>query len=111
MNSNKLMAFRDTYGYRPLFLGVSDYFYIFASEDSALKQFDFIEEIIPIKPGEVYTIENDQIIKELGLIRNHYSGRSFIQSDNVSRKETIRNKLFPIREVIENKSIALILNI
>ncbi len=183
LNSNKLMAFRDAYGYRPLFLGVSDYFYIFASEDSALKQFDFIEEIIPIKPGEVYTIENDQIIKEnfahcdnfrfcifeliyfsrpdstlfnyqvykfrkecgkrlalledreidlvvpvpdsglvsaigysqtlkkpleLGLIRNHYSGRSFIQPDNVSRKETVRNKLFPIREVIENKSVALI---
>lgn len=183
LNGNKLIAFRDIYGYRPLFLGISENFYIFASEDCALRQFEFIEEIIEVKPGEIYTIENDEIIKdtfgfskehkfcifeliyfarpdsklfnyqvysfrkecgkrlalvedkeidivipvpdsglasaigyaqtlnkplELGLIRNHYSGRSFIQPDNKSRRETVRNKLFPIREIIENKRIALI---
>ena len=183
LDNNRLLGFRDAYGYRPLFLGISEEFYIFASENSAISQFDFIDEIIEINPGEVYIIENNEIYKEkfstsekhrfcifeliyfsrpdsklfnyqvyqfrkecgkrlalledkeidivipvpdsglasaigysqtlnkpleLGLIRNHYSGRSFIQPDNISRKETIRNKLFPIREVIENKRIALI---
>ncbi len=183
LSGNRLMAFRDVYGYRPLFFGISDDFYIFASEDCALRQFDFIEEIIEIEPGEVYIIERDNFTKErfgsskdfrfcifeliyfarpdsklfnyqvykfrkecgkrlaliedreidivipvpdsglasaigyaqtlnkpleLGLIRNHYSGRSFIQPDIISRKETVRNKLFPIKDIIENKRIALI---
>jgi len=183
LDNNKLIAFRDIYGYRPLFIGLSDDYYIFASEDCAIRQFEFIDEIIEIMPGEVYIVEDGNLRKEkfsennnysfcifeliyfsrpdsklfnyqvykfrkecgkrlalledkeidivvpvpdsglasaigysqtlnkpleLGLIRNHYSGRSFIQPDIISRKETVRNKLFPIREIIENKRIALI---
>lgn len=183
LEGDKIIAFRDKFGYRPLFLGISDEFFIFSSEDSALTQFEFIKEIIEIKPAEVYTIYNNDLKREefsraekyrfcifeliyfsrpdskifnyqvykfrkecgkklalledkeidivvpvpdsglasaigyaqtlnkpleLGLIRNHYSLRSFIQPDNISRRETVRNKLFPIREIIENRKIALI---
>ncbi len=45
---------------------------------------------------------------ELGLIRNHYVGRSFIQPGQKSRREAVRQKLLPLREVLEGKRVALV---
>ena len=45
---------------------------------------------------------------EMALIRNHYIGRSFIQPSAVSRREVVRNKLLPLRGVLEGASIALV---
>jgi|YNPNPStandDraft_1061719.scaffolds.fasta_scaffold02642_9 amidophosphoribosyltransferase len=45
---------------------------------------------------------------EMALIRNHYVGRSFIQPSIASRREVVRNKLLPLRGILEGASIALV---
>ncbi|HOB16194.1 MAG TPA: amidophosphoribosyltransferase [Defluviitoga sp.] len=45
---------------------------------------------------------------ELGLMRNKYIGRTFIDPDIQERKLSVRRKLSPVKEVIENKDIVLI---
>ncbi len=43
---------------------------------------------------------------ELGFIRNHYTGRSFIEPGN--RKDKVRKKLIPVGDVVHGKKVALI---
>lgn len=45
---------------------------------------------------------------EMGLIRRHWVGRSFIQPTKQSRINKVREKLTPIKSVIEGKRIILI---
>ncbi len=43
-----------------------------------------------------------------GLIKNRYIGRTFIMPEQAQRKDAVRLKLNPVREVIQGKSIVLI---
>ncbi|MGB9766880.1 MAG: amidophosphoribosyltransferase [Sulfurihydrogenibium sp.] len=52
--------------------------------------------------------EESGIPFEIGLIRNHYVGRSFIQPSQEIRDLSVRLKLNPVREVIEGKRIIVI---
>lgn len=45
---------------------------------------------------------------EIGLVRNHWVGRSFIQPTQKSRIEKVKEKLMPIKSIIEGKRIILI---
>ena len=45
---------------------------------------------------------------EMGLLRRHWVGRSFIQPNQTSRISKVREKLTPIKSVIEGKRIILI---
>jgi amidophosphoribosyltransferase len=45
---------------------------------------------------------------ELGLIRNHYVGRTFIQPGQAGRDSSVRVKFNPVREVLAGKRIVLI---
>ena len=45
---------------------------------------------------------------ELGMIRNHYIGRTFIQPSQSIRDFRVRIKLNPIRDVLKNKRIVII---
>jgi amidophosphoribosyltransferase len=45
---------------------------------------------------------------EMGLARNHYTGRTFIQPTSYQREFGVRMKLHPIREVIRDKRITLV---
>jgi len=45
---------------------------------------------------------------EMGMIRNHYVGRSFIQPTQSMRDFAVRVKLNPVREVIQGKEIIII---
>ncbi len=45
---------------------------------------------------------------ELGIIRNHYIGRTFIEPTQQIRELKVRLKLNPIKELIENKRIIVI---
>ncbi len=45
---------------------------------------------------------------EMGIIRNHYVGRSFIQPSQSMRTFTVRIKLNPVKELIQGKRIILI---
>lgn len=52
--------------------------------------------------------EQSKISFELGLIRNHYVGRTFIEPTQELRELKVKLKLNPIKEVIENKRIVVI---
>lgn len=60
MSSQKLIAVRDPYGFRPLCMGKLDGDYIFSSESCSL---DILgaEFVRDIKPGEVVTIYNNEM--------------------------------------------------
>lgn len=45
---------------------------------------------------------------EFGLIRNHYTGRSFIKPGQSKREESVKIKLNPVVSVIEGKKIAVV---
>ncbi len=45
---------------------------------------------------------------EMGLLRNHWIGRSFIQPTQQSRIQKVKAKLTPIKSVVNNKRIILI---
>jgi amidophosphoribosyltransferase len=44
----------------------------------------------------------------LGLVRNHYVGRTFIEPKNAIRHFGVKVKLNPVREVVEGKRIVLV---
>ena len=52
--------------------------------------------------------EKSKIPFQMGLIRNHYIGRTFIQPSQFIRDFKVRIKLNPIREVLKNKKIAVV---
>ena len=45
---------------------------------------------------------------ELGLIRNHYVGRTFITPGQAGRNFKVRMKFSPVREVLEGKSVVVV---
>ena len=45
---------------------------------------------------------------ELGLIRNHYVGRTFIQPHQAGRDFGVRVKFNPVREILEGKRVAVV---
>lgn len=45
---------------------------------------------------------------ELGLVRNHYIGRVFIEPENETRHTNVKIKLIPDRDILENKRIVVI---
>src|SRR6059036_76542 len=52
--------------------------------------------------------EESGIRYELGLIRNHYVGRTFIQPHQAGRDSSVRVKFNPVREVLEGRRIVLV---
>jgi len=52
--------------------------------------------------------EETKIPFELGLIRNHYVGRTFIQPTQKGRDSGVRVKFNPVREVLAGKKIVLV---
>jgi len=181
---NKIVAFRDRFGYRPLAICETKNGIYIASEDSAFKFFNLNgAKIREIEPGEMVQIDSNGIKSfivnknkdykycffehiyfarpdsnifgdnvhlmreqlgelvakehpvmadivvpvmdsgfsaalgyskasgipmELGLMRNKYIGRTFIDPDVKDRKLSVKRKLSPVNAVIENKKIVLI---
>lgn len=68
--------------------------------------------IVPVmESGFVAAIgysRESKIPLEMGLLRSHWVGRSFIQPTQQSRIDKVRAKLTPIRHVVEGKKIVLI---
>ncbi|HEX2093480.1 MAG TPA: amidophosphoribosyltransferase [Longimicrobiaceae bacterium] len=52
--------------------------------------------------------ERSGIPFELGLIRNHYVGRTFITPGQVGRDFKVRMKFSPVREVLEGKRVVVV---
>ncbi|WP_022853869.1 amidophosphoribosyltransferase [Thermodesulfatator atlanticus] len=179
---DKLIAFRDPHGFRPLALGMLNGGYIVASETCA---FDLVQAqyLRDVKPGEILVIDENGInsyegIKkenlaqcifefiyfarpdsnifgenvysfrkrlgyelarecpletdfvmpfpdsgnyaaigyaqatglpfEMGVIRNHYVGRTFIQPSQSMRDFSVRVKLNPVKELLRGKKVAVV---
>ncbi len=52
--------------------------------------------------------ERSKIPYEVGMIRNHYIGRTFIQPSQLIRDFRVKVKLNPIREVLKGKRIVIV---
>ncbi|WP_297056908.1 amidophosphoribosyltransferase [Thermosulfurimonas sp.] len=179
---DRLIAFRDPYGFRPLCLGMVNGGYVVASETCAL---DLIQAqyLRDIEPGEILVIdeeglhsyeglkaekqahcifefiyfarpdsyifgENVYVFRkrlgeglarekplevdfvmpfpdsgnyaaigyaratglpfEMGVIRNHYVGRTFIQPSAGMRDFSVRVKLNPVREILHGQKVAVV---
>ena len=68
--------------------------------------------VIPVPdsgvPAAVGYSQQSGIPMEMGLIRNHYVGRTFIEPKNEIRHFGVRLKLNPVREVLEGKRVIVI---
>ncbi len=52
--------------------------------------------------------EESGIPYDMGLLRNHYVGRTFIQPNQVFRASKVRIKLSPVSEIIKGKKVVVI---
>jgi len=68
--------------------------------------------VMPIPDSGVYAAigfsEESKIPLEMGMIRNHYIGRTFIQPSQHKRDFNVRVKLNPISELLKNKKIIIV---
>ncbi len=68
--------------------------------------------IVPVPDSGMYAAlgysEASGIPFELGIMRNHYVGRTFIRPSQADRKAAVNLKLNPIREAIEGRRICLV---
>lgn len=68
--------------------------------------------VIPVPDGGVYAAlgyaEESGIPFDMGIVRNHYVGRTFIRPNANERREAARLKLNPVREAIEGKRVVLV---
>ncbi len=59
-------------------------------------------------PAAIGYAEELKIPFQMGIIRNHYIGRTFIEPEQAIRNFGVKIKLNPIRAVLEGKSVALV---
>ena len=68
--------------------------------------------VIPVPDSGMYAAlgyaRESEIPFALGLVRNHYVGRTFIEPKNTIRHFGVKVKLNPVREVVEGKRIVLV---
>ncbi|MFC1708777.1 amidophosphoribosyltransferase [Candidatus Omnitrophota bacterium] len=68
--------------------------------------------VTPIPDSGVYAsigyAEKSGIPFEMGMIRNHYVGRTFIQPSQFIRDFKVRIKLNPIKDVLEGKRVVIV---
>ncbi len=71
-----------------------------------------VDLVVPVPDSGTYAAMGyaaaGRIPFELGLVRNHYIGRTFIQPTQSIRNFGVRVKLNPVKEALEGKRIALI---
>lgn len=82
--------------------------HLMARENSSLSA-DFV---MPFPDSGNYAAlgfaEASEIPMEMGVIRNHYVGRTFIQPSQAMRDFGVRIKLNPVRELLSNKNVILV---
>jgi amidophosphoribosyltransferase len=76
-------------------------------------EFPFVGDVVVPIPdsGNIAALgfsQKKRIPFEMGIVRNHYIGRTFIQPFQTSREMGVRIKLNPIRDVIKGKKIIVL---
>ncbi len=83
-----------------------------SGERLALKEREEIDIVVPVPdsgfPAALGYAQKSGKPLELGLIRSHYVGRSFIEPTQFDRVSAVRMKLLPVSSVLKNRSVALI---
>ncbi len=68
--------------------------------------------VVPVPDSGMYAAlgyaEESKIPFALGLVRNHYVGRTFIEPKQAIRHFGVKVKLNPVREVVEGKRVILV---
>lgn len=68
--------------------------------------------VIPVPdsgvPAAIGYAEESKISFQMGIIRNHYIGRTFIEPEQAIRNFGVKIKLNPIREVLDKKSVVMV---
>ena len=76
------------------------------------KRIDLADLIVPVPdsgvPAALGFAEKSNKRFELGLIRNHYVGRTFIEPTQSIRSLGVKLKLSPSKTIVKNKKIILI---
>ncbi|MDR2772835.1 MAG: amidophosphoribosyltransferase [Elusimicrobiota bacterium] len=71
-----------------------------------------VDIVMPVPDSGFYAAQGvsrtSGVMFEMGFMRNHYVGRSFIKPSQKLRELTAQLKLFPIREVVKGKEILLV---
>jgi amidophosphoribosyltransferase len=71
-----------------------------------------VDMIVPIPdsgfPATLGYAAESKIPLELGMIRNHYIGRTFIEPEQRIRHFGVKIKLNPVRELLKNKKIVTV---
>ena len=71
-----------------------------------------VDVVVPVPDSGVYAAHGfataSGLPYEMGLVRNHYIGRTFIQPTQQIRNFAVRVKLNPVREILAGKRIALV---
>lgn len=182
-DGEKLIAFRDPRGFRPLSYGIVDGGIVFSSESVALNIIG-ATNIVDVAPGEMIVVERGEIVKQflyanskkkaqcvfeliyfarpdsvmfnesvynfrlevgkklaakskiktdlvlpvpdsgnvaalgfsrasgipfdLSLMRNHYTGRTFIKPGQKLREDTVKMKLNPVTHLLEGKTLSVV---
>ncbi|MCM8807661.1 MAG: amidophosphoribosyltransferase [Candidatus Omnitrophica bacterium] len=81
--------------------------------ENLAKEISFkVDLVVPVPDsGNIAAIglaEKLKIPFEMGFIRNHYVGRTFIMPFQISREIGVKLKLNPVKEIIKNKSIIVV---
>jgi amidophosphoribosyltransferase len=81
---------------------------LLAQENSSIKA----DLLMPFPDSGNYAAlgfaELSHVPLEIGIIRNHYVGRTFIQPSQAMRDFSVRVKLNPVRELLRDKSVILV---
>jgi len=71
-----------------------------------------VDVVIPVPDSSnmqaIGYAQEKKIPWELGLIRNHYVGRTFIKPDQAGRDESVKQKFNPVKSAIKGKRVILI---
>jgi len=71
-----------------------------------------VDVVVPVPDSGVFAAHGfataSGVPFDMGLVRNHYIGRTFIQPTQQIRNFAVRVKLNPVREILAGKRIALI---
>ncbi|HNZ65415.1 MAG TPA: amidophosphoribosyltransferase [Smithella sp.] len=71
-----------------------------------------VDIVMPFPDSGVYAAlgyaEESGHVFEMGMIRNHYVGRTFIQPSQAMRDFGVRVKLNPVRALLENKKVMIV---
>ncbi|MEN6615009.1 MAG: amidophosphoribosyltransferase [Syntrophorhabdus sp.] len=71
-----------------------------------------VDIVVPFPDSGVYAAlgysQESKVPFEMGIIRNHYVGRTFINPTQAGRDLSVRVKLNPVKELLENRSVLII---